>query len=74
MIQQTPGVCGGNPCIGDTRIPVWQVWSIYRETKDLNSILDEFPQLTPSDVLSAIVYTVGHRKEIEQQIAENETA
>ena len=28
VIQHTPGVCGGNACIRNTRIPVWTLVSL----------------------------------------------
>lgn len=33
-IQVTPGVCGGQPCIRNTRIPVWTLVAFRQQGTD----------------------------------------
>lgn len=47
-IRETPGVSGGYPCIGNTRIPVRTVVQLYALTHDVDAIAEGLPQLTRS--------------------------
>jgi uncharacterized protein (DUF433 family) len=73
-IEKTPGVCGGEPCIVRTRIPVW----ILERGRQLGSseadLLRAYPTLRAQDLVNAWAYVDAHREEIEQQIRENEEA
>lgn len=42
-IHETPGVSGGYPYIGNTRIPVRTVVQLYALTHDVAAIADELP-------------------------------
>jgi uncharacterized protein (DUF433 family) len=73
-IEKTPGVCGGEPCIVRTRIPVW----ILERGRQLGSseadLLRAYPTLRAQDLVNAWAYVDAHREEIEQQIRENDEA
>lgn len=73
-IESTPGVCGGEPCIIRTRIPVW----VLERGRQLGSseadLLRAYPTLRAQDIVNAWAYVDMHREEIEQQIRENEEA
>src|SRR5262245_30291011 len=73
-IESIPGVCGGDPCIVRTRIPVW-VLEQYRQlgASDLD-LLRAFPALSEADLANAWAYVRAHRDEIEQQLRANEAA
>ncbi len=51
-----PEVCGGKPCIGDTRIWVSLVLDFLAEGMTEAELLAEYPQLLHEDVLAAIAY------------------
>ena len=73
-IESRPGVCGGEPCIANTRIPVW----LLHRARELGSseadVLRAFPTLRAQDLVNAWTYVETHREEIEQQIRDNEEA
>ncbi len=72
-IQSRPGVCGGKPCVAGTRIRVQDVM-VWHELQGLtpDEIVAQFPQLTLSDVHSALAYYHDHREEIRQQMQDGE--
>lgn len=73
-IESMPGVCGGEPCIIRTRIPLW----ILERARQLGSseadLLQAYPTLRAQDIVNAWAYVAAHREEIERQIRENEEA
>lgn len=73
-IESTPGVCGGDPCIVRTRIPVWVVENYRRLGATDAKILQMYPTLRAEDLANVWAYVRSHRDEIEQQIRENEAA
>jgi uncharacterized protein (DUF433 family) len=73
-IQQTPGVCGGDPCIRKTRIPVWSLARGRQLGMTEAELLDSYPSLQAQDLVNAWAYVKAHRDEIERQILENESA
>jgi uncharacterized protein (DUF433 family) len=73
-IDSVSGVCGGEPCIVRTRIPVWMlVHARYLRTSEAD-LLRCYPTLRAEDLANAWAYFRSHRQEIEQQIRENEAA
>lgn len=73
-IESNPGVCGGEPCIVRTRIPVWLLVQARKLGSSEAEILRAYPSLRAEDLANAWAYYRGHREEIEQQIQENEAA
>jgi len=73
-IESTPGVCGGEPCIVRTRIPVWVLEEARRQGLSEAEILRMYPTLRAEDLANAWAYVRAHREEIECQIRENEEA
>lgn len=73
-IESTPGVCGGEPCIVRTRIPVWVLEQSRRQGISEAELLRSYPTLRAEDLANAWGYVRAHREEIEQQISENEEA
>ncbi len=71
-IESKPDVCGGEPCIVRTRIPVW----VLERGRQLGSseadLLRAYPRLRAEDLANAWGYVRSHRDEIEHQIRENE--
>ena len=73
-IDRSPGVCGGEPCIVRTRIPVWVlVQARYLGISEAD-LLRSYPTLRAEDLANAWAYSRAHHDEIEQQIRENEAA
>ena len=73
-IESRPGVCGGEPCIVRTRIPVWVLEQARRLGTSEAGLLSAYPTLRAEDLANAWAYVRSHRLEIEQQIRENEEA
>ena len=73
-IDSTPGVCGGEPCIVRTRVPVWALEQSRRLGMSEDELLRSYPTLRAEDLVNAWAYVRSHRTEIEDQMRENETA
>jgi uncharacterized protein (DUF433 family) len=73
-IERIEGVCGGEPCIVRTRIPVWVLIQARRLGLSEADLLRAYPTLRAQDLVNAWAYGDAHQDEIEQQIRENEAA
>ncbi len=73
-IDSIPGVCGGEPCIVRTRVPVWVLVQARELGTSEADLLRCYPTLRAEDLANAWAYFRSHRQEIEQQIRENEAA
>ena len=73
-IESTPGVCGGDPCIVRTRIPVWTLVQARRLGATEADLLRSYPTLRASDLVNAWSYYQVHRADIDRQIQEHESA
>jgi uncharacterized protein (DUF433 family) len=73
-IDARPDVCGGEPCIVRTRIPVWLLEQARRLGASEQALLAAYPHLRAEDLVNAWGYSRSHPAEIEGQIRENETA
>lgn len=73
-IERTPGVCGGEPRIVRTRIPVWVLAQARRQGLSDQDLLRAYPTLRLEDLAFAWAYCTVHADEIEEQIRENEAA
>ena len=71
-IDTTPSVCGGDPCIARTRIPIWLLERYRRLGVSERDLLDSYPTLRAEDLVNAWAFARVHAKEIERQIQENE--
>jgi uncharacterized protein (DUF433 family) len=73
-IESTPEVCGGEPRIAGTRIPVWTLEQARRLGTSEADLLRDFPRLRAADLVNAWSYVAAHRTEIEEQIPADEEA
>lgn len=73
-IRKTKGVCGGDACIRETRIPVWTLIAMTRLGRSEAKILRDYPTLTYDDLCAAWDYYRRHAKEIHEVIVAEETA
>lgn len=72
-IDSQPGVCGGEPCIVRTRIPVWLLERARRLGTSEKELLEAYPSLRAEDLVNAWAYARSHGAEIAAQIEANET-
>jgi uncharacterized protein (DUF433 family) len=73
-IESRPEVCGGEPCVVRTRIPIWLLAQARRLGASEADLLRSYPSLRAEDLANAWAYERAHREEIERQIVENESA
>jgi uncharacterized protein (DUF433 family) len=73
QVELRPDKCGGRPCIAGTRIHVQDVY-VWHELCGLSpdAIVDEFPDLSPSQVHMALAYFWDHQQEIRRQMSEDD--
>ncbi len=55
-IVADPRVCGGEPCIRGTRIPVHTVLSHLAAGDDYDTVLKNFPKLSKEDIRACLEY------------------
>jgi uncharacterized protein (DUF433 family) len=73
-IESRPEVCGGEPCIARTRIPVWLLEQARRQGVTEAELLRCYPTLHATDLANAWAYVQAFPDQIERQIRENEEA
>ena len=73
-VDSRPDVCGGEPCIVRTRIPVWLLVQTHRLGTSEADLLRSYPTLRAQDLVAAWSYWRAHPAEIERQIHDNEAA
>ena len=64
-----PAICGGQPCIRDTRIYIAVVLDGLAEGLTPEQILDHYPQLSPDDIRAALAYAADLARENVWKIA-----
>ncbi len=72
-IYSTPGVSGGEACVGSTRIVVWVLEAYRRGGMNDRDLLAAYPVLTPHDLEHAWNYADSHTEEMDRLIQENES-
>jgi uncharacterized protein (DUF433 family) len=73
-IESTPGVCGGEPCIVRTRIPVRVLDQYRRLGMSEAALLENYPTLRAQDLANAWAYVQAHRHEIDELIRADDEA
>jgi len=71
-IESRPGVCGGEPCIVRTRIPVWVLEQARRLGVSEAELLRSYPTLRAEDLANTWAYVRSHWEEVSGQIEANE--
>ena len=71
-IESQSDVCGSEPCIVRTRIPVWVLVQLKQLGMSEADILHAYPTLRAEDLVNAWAYFRAHSDEIQQQIRQNE--
>lgn len=72
LIQKTPGVCGGQARIRDTRIPVWTLVSFCQQGASDEELLRNYPELNHQDLEAAWLYHAQHPEEIDVAILDDD--
>ncbi|WP_066383903.1 DUF433 domain-containing protein [Anabaena sp. CA = ATCC 33047] len=67
-IQITSGVCGGQPRIRNTRIPVWTLVAFRQQGADEEELLRNYPTLTSDELTAAWTYYEQHREVLDRAI------
>lgn len=73
-IHETPDVCGGYPCIGNTRIPVRTIVLRYRATGSIEGVAAALPQLTRTQIEEALAYYDEYPARVDEDIETNSRA
>jgi uncharacterized protein (DUF433 family) len=55
-VTSRPDVCGGRPCIRDTRIEIAIILDGLAEGMSEAQIIDHYPQLTTDDIHASLAY------------------
>ena len=63
-IHRTPGVCGGEACVGMTRVAVWMLEEARRQGVGDLELLKDYPGLSVFDLEAAWQYVETHSEEI----------
>jgi len=67
-LVKTSGVCGGNACARNSRVPVWTLQRLRELGASDRQLLDDFPSLTAEDLPAAWEYVASHEDEIRHAI------
>ena len=73
-IIRDPRICGGDPIVAGTRIPVHSIviqWQLYH---DVNRLMQAFPRLDAAAIQTALAFYEANRVEIDGLIEEHERA
>ena len=73
-IVRDPKVCGGEPTIRGTRVPVRSIVIQWQYYADLERVRSAFPNVDIPALKEALAYYEAHREEIDRLIEENEQA
>ena len=73
-IESNAGVCGGEPCIVRTRVPIWVLVQARNLGVSEADLLRNYPTLRAEDLVNAWGYYRSHHSDIEREIRENEEA
>ena len=69
MLVKTPEVCGGRLRIDGSRITVHRIATLYNQGQSAEDIGGTYPQLSLSQIYTALAYYHAHRDEINAELA-----
>ncbi len=72
LITQTPGICGGRPCIAGTGVSVRRIVIWYRLGDSPEEIQRQIPHLTLAQIHAALAYYHANREAMDQAMAADE--
>lgn len=71
-VESIPGVCGGEPCVVRSRIPVWLLEQARRLGTDEADLLRAYPALRAQGLANAWGYVRALPEETDRPVRENE--
>ena len=71
-LESNPGVCGGEACVVNTRIPVWLLEVSRRQGGTEAQLLADYPGLQSGDIKAAWDYSRRNAEEIDTEVAEHD--
>ena len=69
-VARVKGVCGGQPVVKGTRVPIRIIAVCWRGGMSPEEIRDAYPHLTLAQIFDALSYAEDHSPEIERLIKE----
>ncbi len=73
-VHKAPEICGGDPVIVGTRIPVRLIYQRAQAGDTVETIRQAYPHLTPAQIHDALSYAYDHLAEITQELQREEQA
>jgi uncharacterized protein (DUF433 family)/antitoxin (DNA-binding transcriptional repressor) of toxin-antitoxin stability system len=73
-VTRTPGICGGQPTLRGTRVPVRAIVGYHKLGMNADEIRASLPHQTQAQIYEALSYYYDHVAEIEREIQENQLA
>lgn len=74
FVRETPGVSGGYPCVGNTRIPVRLIVEFTSEGVGIARLLEMYPQLTLEQIRGVLDYYAALPDRVDEDIRTNAQA
>jgi uncharacterized protein (DUF433 family) len=72
LIEQTPGICGGRPCVAGTGVSVLRIAGWYKMGSSPEEIADQYGHLSLAQVHAALAYYHANRDQLDAELAEEE--
>lgn len=72
LIEATPGIYGGRPCLAGTRFPVLEVAVHFKEGMPAEEMLDHFPFLDLPRIYAGITYYLANRAAIDCELEQEQ--
>ena len=72
-ITSDPKVCGGQPALRGTRVPVHVVLGFLAAGDSVDDVLREYPQLTRADIRAALDYAARLAREENEPVTVHAT-
>lgn len=72
LISQTPGVCGGRPCIAGTGVSVRRIAIWHKQGLTPEEIATEIPHLSLAQIHAALAYYHANLEAMEAEMAAEE--
>ena len=69
LIERTPGICGGRPCVAGTGVSVRRIAGWYKLGLSPEEIATEIPHLTLAQVHAALAYYHANREAMDAEMA-----
>jgi uncharacterized protein (DUF433 family) len=68
-VTSARGIQGGSPTVEGTRIPVATIVIWHKQGKDIDEILQMYPQLNPAQIYDVLSYYHDNQEAVEKEVA-----